>query len=298
MYDNIYPDFLKSHFNQEICEDEFVGFLFKNEENLIYKKRKDYHKKFVSADKHDLYCNDKSINYKGKIYIILESPHIGEYFGYDLKKYSGGITNSRPANGQTGKYIDKYLTKILENFLTSNLNDRGIYSVIIINSIRKQCSLGVEDTKIYRDRMWLNYWFDYGECNFIRRIKKLMEFEDDVKLILNCCTEGSHYKIDQKNQKYIFDEETTKLPQYFFENEYNLKKAKKDEEGVKLKCRRHKNNGALTLKGIVEATLEEIVSEKIIKKNYLRSNHPSIWNRNKKVNNFNSKEEIIRFKFN
>lgn len=297
MYNNIYPDFIKNHINEQNCDDEFIGFLFKNEDNLIFKRRKDYNQLFVSPDKHDSYCNERNIDYKGKIHIILESPHVEEYFGYNLEKYSGNFTNSRPANGFTGKNIDKYFTKVFKDFLLTNLSDKGIYSVIIMNAITKQCSLGVRDTKIYRDRMWLNYWLEDGKNYFLKRIEKIHKFKkDEINLIFNCCTVGEHYKIDQNNGKYLFDEKTTKLPQYFIRDEYELEKTEKGEEIIMLKCRKYKNNGALTLREIVEATLEEKFSEDFLIKHYVRSTHPSTWNRIKEVNKFDPKEDIIRFK--
>lgn len=289
MYENIYPDFID--INNEICEDEFIGFLYKNKDNLIFKRRSDYKKLFVSPDSHDLYCNEKEINYKNKIFIILESPHIEEYFGYKLKKYSGGTTNSRPANGVTGENIDKYFTKIFRDFLIENLDYDGIYSIIIINPVQNQCSLGVSDTKIYRDRMWLNYWLNGGKDNFLNRVEKYK-----VDFLINCCTTGKHYKIDKANEKYLFDKKTTNLPQYFFEDEYNLKKSDKKDDEFILRCRKYESNGSLTLRGIVEATLEEKFSNEFLEKKYVRSAHPCTWDKNTKTHKFDSSKKFICFK--
>ena len=82
------------------------------------------------------------------IVIILESPHTKEFANEKQP-----ITS--PAMGITGTMLQIYFSY---SFFEQRLGKEYLqedYRVILMNSIQYQCSLGEEDTHIYRDHVWL-----------------------------------------------------------------------------------------------------------------------------------------------
>jgi hypothetical protein len=191
-----------------LCRDEVIGVIkiIKNKEGLFqlsFERRNDYEENFIDIHDHDKYF--KSINKKisAKMVMVLESPHIKEFYTPDLVNFNGEKTNARPANGvnaktgDTGKNIDNYIQlsdqeiiqKILEiaNIDSNIIEDQIpiLLSFSLINAIQYQCSLGVA-TKHYRDEVFTKLWGNkLLRNNFNQRIKN---FQPDI--IINSCTQG------------------------------------------------------------------------------------------------------------
>lgn len=101
--------------------------------------------------------------------MVLESPHIDEFQGH-----------IGPAKGPTGTNIARFLTKV------HGLEDMGQRSLILVNAVQFQCSLG-HPTHIFRDRIFRQGWSDGGALDFASRIGALF-LEGDI--VVNACTKG------------------------------------------------------------------------------------------------------------
>ncbi|PTX16357.1 hypothetical protein SAMN04488598_10730 [Halanaerobium congolense] len=159
------------------CPDEYVGDIEikSNSVNLT----KDY----ICSDRNkldeEIRRDLESFNDEKVLCIVLESPH--------NKEFEADGTPLGPARGITGTKLEKNLTDKLRKF---NENNKGIlngrYKVILMNAIQYKCSLGV-DTRYYRDRIWLNLWFNGLKGDFEDRIDN---YNPDI--VLNLCTRGNH----------------------------------------------------------------------------------------------------------
>ena len=159
---------------KEKCDDIIAGFYTKNRKTFWFSKKE--------RDGHDTSTeNNKEINKLGNvetIVVILESPHIKEFF----EEPNG------PANGSSGTNLQKYFWNVLEQIFKEHENLRILqYRIILMNSIQYQCSLGV-DTKRFRDHVWLKLWYD---CNLKEDFSERLK-EYHPKIILNLCTQGNH----------------------------------------------------------------------------------------------------------
>jgi len=259
-YDNLfsfdYIEYYKStDWKNKICSDEVIGSVTVLSNNVTFKRREDYKNIFVNINDHDDYYKKEKVEIKGKISIILESPHINEFIIADVIDFSSRENiNSRPANGKTGEYIDEYLTDIFGNDF--KVLENGTYSLSLINSIQNQCSLGT-DTRFYRDRIWTICWFELNKYsnNFISRIKSF-----NPNIILNCATVGEHFRILQNNTGY--DTQKTALS-------YTKKFLSKEFETID-----YSKNKANIQKIISEAIIEDNILKR---KKIIHSTHPSSW---------------------
>ena len=102
--------------------------------------------------------------------LVLESPHIDEFQGH-----------IGPAKGPTGTNIARFLTKV------QGLEDMGQRSLILVNAVQFQCSLG-RPTNIFRDRIFRQAWLDGGAVDFASRMGTLF-LEGDI-VVVNACTKG------------------------------------------------------------------------------------------------------------
>ena len=160
------------HFNAAECSDIQVGQITVENQKVISEntcfdcERRENRKLDI--------CNEKEAK---TIIFVLENPHIAEFT-------DGSI---QPAKGKTGKNLQKYFIELLEQLSLSN----GEYRIILMNSIRYQCSLGL-NTNILRDHIWLSLWFNEKLNNdFARRISEYMP-----DIVLNLSTNGNHSKED------------------------------------------------------------------------------------------------------
>lgn len=163
----------------ERCHDNYVGY-FKNNvatsssENLWFTRDlREKHAEDIGLTENKLrkMHNDKVI------LVVLESPHVDEYNGVCS-------VAPAPALGMTGNMLERYFTELISDYVGDEK-----YHVILGNAVQYQCSLGV-DTKIYRDRIWLNTWL----CSEARTLfkQRLATYQPDI--VINLCTQGSHTK--------------------------------------------------------------------------------------------------------
>lgn len=172
--------------DEYIAEIEITSNTVNLTENYICSKRDE-----ISNDKRrDLGKN--SIGEK-VLCIVLESPHNDEF--------SPNGKPLGPARGQTGLNLEsKLFDKLKKFYKDNNVVESGKYAVILMNAVQYKCSLGAS-TKYYRDRVWLNLWFNGAKDDFERRIKSY-----DPDIVLNLCTNGNH----------LYD------PLYYTDNKTNL----------------------------------------------------------------------------
>lgn len=151
---------------------------------------------------------------KAAIIIVLESPHIAE-FDPITKKSLG------PGKGKTGENIKTYLWEILRRNQVGLTLSREKYDIVLLNAIQYQCSLG-EDTKLYRDAMFLYYWEqpDFRK-DFSERLDRVRGIYSE-SIVVNCCTRGEHSSLltnhfgclgnNSNEDKIYFDELGINVP--------------------------------------------------------------------------------------
>ena len=163
--------------------------------------------------------------------LILESPHIAEYFEQLSKTQYGEMRkNPCPAMGKvygdTGYNIRAHIAKIFPNF--SN------YHLILMNTIPFQCSLGLnlsnnETNKKTRDAVFNAVWDDenIGANFFERRLENLLDaLLGKNVVIVNACTQGTKKSkplccqvcksIINVIQNYCDDEKSVESPVAFY----------------------------------------------------------------------------------
>lgn len=113
-----------------------------------------------------------------KLVIVLESPHIDEYF-----KNGQEIAEPVCANGKTGENIIKCKDTMLAKMgLSIDKVD-----VFIINAIPYQCSQGIS-TEVLRDFVWIKCWYEFGYSDLLALLDKIKP-----DYIVNSCTKGCHF---------------------------------------------------------------------------------------------------------
>ena len=190
------------------CKDEVIEVIkiIKNTKGLLelfFERRADYDKIFIGLKHHDIYFKNMEQNIHAKMVMILESPHIKEFYTPGVMNYDKKQVCSRPANGvntktgDTGKNIDMYvhlsdqdsIQEILDianiDISDSHYNNSVFLSFSLINAIQYQCSLGVA-TKHYRDEVFTKLWENQGIRDDFK--ERVQEFSPNV--IINSCTQG------------------------------------------------------------------------------------------------------------
>lgn len=128
-------------------------------------------------------------NFKNKtIAIILESPHIDEYESNAEKLIPIG-----PAQGQTGKKIEKNIEKLIERLRDFHvIEDNHLYRINIINAVNFQTSLHYIHEKPLnnyyrelRDKIWLKMWSEIPQIKneFLKHTSSLKK----GSIIINAC---------------------------------------------------------------------------------------------------------------
>lgn len=148
----------------------------KDRETKIRKKRGVYDADKIDAD--NIKNNQQKFH---SIVVILESPHKSEY------SFKANVPN--PALGSTGTKLQTHIKNMINNVLSkhnSNIKN-GKYRIILMNSIRFQCSLGLSPLKKdVRDKVFFEIW----KLNDIRSdFEKRLE-SYNPKFIFNLCTLG------------------------------------------------------------------------------------------------------------
>ena len=146
------------------------------------------------------------------ILLILESPHTSEF-------KSNGVP-IRPANGTSGRNLIQNLCNILNNYGTSTSkfsytsielnnflfrNKSKTITIWILNSIQKQCSLGIcPINNIIKESNWLNEWLDAGN-NFVSELDKITLVCKREFFIINLCTKGEYVPLKTMVEDRLID---------------------------------------------------------------------------------------------
>lgn len=179
------------------CDDEYVAILTVNvdrsfEGSVCWKTDKEIIK---NRNQTMLPKPIKEQDNLPTIALVLESPHISEFF--KDSNCTKKRTPPRPAMGTTGLNIIEYFPETLLKYLlqrkiengaiTKTVRDieNGDYRLVLVNTIQYQCSLG-EKPDEYRDDV-------FSECfnnpvfknDFVERLKGY-----SPSIIINCCTGG------------------------------------------------------------------------------------------------------------
>lgn len=113
------------------------------------------------------------------IILILESPHIKEFEGAPRPAAGNGP-------GEAGYAIRNLFSAVCSIHELSN----GNYSLILMNAIQYQCSLG--NINKYRDNVFIKCWSEFAENNFLDRLTEIYKKDD---LIINACTVGNNKEL-------------------------------------------------------------------------------------------------------
>lgn len=168
-----------TNFSNKLCPDAY--FLKSVKKNFINRK---FHfiRDFVN------YCeiNNKN-NY---IIILIESPHFSEFSKYGMPL--------GPANGKTGRNLEKYFKFLLKKI--NSFMGKDAYDVVLVNPIQFQTSLGIktEEGKKIRDKNWSRMW--RKPCNdFMQRLNSFIPLKGkNHVIIINSCTKGGNEKRKEK----------------------------------------------------------------------------------------------------
>lgn len=155
----------------KVPDDDERGYLIINGKNWIFLEPSTY-KLLPNRD-----------NEKQTIVLVLESPHIDEF--------DSNHNPIRPANGATGRNIEKYIAKYASQHW--KLNPKIDYKICIVNSVQFQasCIHSLQannitlNTKYQRDVLKhcvLIYAFDSSDLQ-----NRIEEFHPNI--VINCCTE-------------------------------------------------------------------------------------------------------------
>lgn len=176
---------LKKYFSYHLCPDQYVGMIREKEDWKRFYKRSDIFKDGNPKDLLTKFKNNQKI-----FLLILESSHKDEY---DINHNAIG-----PAQGQTGKKTGINIRTHIDEIFGDKYND---YSLILMNAIPFQCSLGV-NTEIFRDEVFTKAWQnnEIGHQFFEDRLDSLLKIlKGKEVVIVNACTEGT--KLDPLYRK-------------------------------------------------------------------------------------------------
>ena len=212
-FENVENEYIKCNNNQLVIKEAFFKakkvdnvfrYCLKNKK-LEFLKKDEENFKFSKFDDNLIDENDDTSN----IIIVLESPHKDEYT-FDFKPIA-------PAQGSTGKNIEKYIEKYILSILDNNkleLNKKK-YKILIVNPVPYQTSLNFihkkalkNEYKKLRNEVWKALWENANlKTEFESLINNLKP-----KLILNCCTKDLKcYVSDAINEKFNINENVYKI---------------------------------------------------------------------------------------
>jgi len=196
------------------------------------------------------------------IAIVLESPHIHEYKILEDEPIG-------PAQNKTGRMLKNKLPSKLA--LTESLDANIMsYNVLIMNSIQFQTSLGY-DTKIFRDRIWLDVWLNGGRDSFLTRLSTY-----NPCIIINACTIGDHSWDPFYRQKKISFEYINAICSLIEKDEgsNSLLMKQQDSCSTAIYDGKYLKGLGYTLRGFVQTAIDSLYSE-LKKPQLFISSHPS-----------------------
>lgn len=255
----------------KICEDEIFGVLSVAEGHYNVRRMQEHQTKFWPVE---AYLSKKE-KCNRPLVIVIESPHIKEFEGVNIKNaVTNETVNARPANGTTGYNLLRQLALLLKK-IPVNISD-GNYPVLIINAIQLQCSRGV-DTLIHRTRDFIHYWPSY-QSSLIDRLSVLAPL-----LVINACTKGDFYiknenGLLEKSKAYSsgFDHQFKRL----LNSEFGYRQV---DSGGELQFM-----GSFDLSGLVMYQLHHVYQNSGI--TIYKTTHPSSWGfREPRFSNYSDK---------
>lgn len=125
------------------------------------------------------------------VLLVLESPHTFEFVG-----------PPGPAKGNTGRLIAKHALSV------PDLKGKDNASLVLINAIQYQCSLG-EEPSLYRDEVFLAAWHTFGRSNFVARLKATYRAND---LVVCACTKGGNGDVRKTLRPLVYSAMVDALP--------------------------------------------------------------------------------------
>ena len=182
----------------KICPNEFIGFASIKWRKKKFRLREDYYTLFVHAEDTFLYCQ-RMLTLYGKlvadigrpIVVVLESPHVDEFFSNPLQVFNGGVVYCRPANGvargAAGVLLKEWLSEVLVN--TKALADGLLHPIIIANACQYQCSEGLPTRTGPRDENFLELFCGSDpRFNSTVLVQRLVSYNPSK--IIVACTKG------------------------------------------------------------------------------------------------------------
>lgn len=167
------------------CMDQICGWVDINGSyNSIRKWKTKFDVDYLANGK--AVCRGKTI--KSPIVIILESPHVDEF-------YANG-TAKGPAQGKTGNRFDKYFERLLHESSVSRVIGTTTHAIVFVNSVQYQCSLGRQPLIGQNRRDCNDNWrlcFNAGcDLDLVDRLNALNPFA-----VINLCTADLKMDVEQ-----------------------------------------------------------------------------------------------------
>lgn len=192
------------NYSTALCSDKLFGTIFFDGMNWEWGKI--HSERYSTLNCKEPIKNSEEFSAKSVIIIVLESPHI--------KEFDSSGQPICPANGQSGQSICDSFCKILNSSpakfknnsknLSNFLSGKNDLDVWIVNSIQRQCSLGITPIQhLVKESNWIDEWFSSNN-DFLKRIKKIIQDKD--WFVVNLCTKGIYVPL-----KKLVKEEVMKL---------------------------------------------------------------------------------------
>lgn len=217
-YSNIKGDDIKLKLKK--VEDVYRYLITYKEKKLDKKNIRRADDKFNESNYKDK-STDRDKKYKS-IILLLESPHCDEFNSNKIP--------IAPAQGETGKLIDKNIFNVLEEILSSEeksiFNEGDNIRIIIANPIQYQTSLYMyhnrkleDEYQTLRNRCWRAIWNEKNiKDDFKERIKRY-----NPTLIINACTYSLKDKVTEFLKENKFNNIYTSYHPSYWKG-FNIKK--------------------------------------------------------------------------
>lgn len=139
--------------------------------------------------------------YKKFIVVILESPHILEYFDN-----CGNIRKTpSPLSGKSKDNFENFFSDCLNSNKNIGADPGDIFAVIILNPVRYQASLGISPiNNLVKEINWINLW-SKEKNNFLKTLKTIYKDNNKNIILLNFATKGKYICIKQIISEFLTD---------------------------------------------------------------------------------------------
>ena len=202
-------DYDETNFDGRLCPDQFVGKICELGKICEPYQRKKYYIRLKKNNIFDYSQEELQINGEldlpdNILLLILESPHIAEFFFQKSKKVFGNHRkNPAPAMGKYHRDTGYNIVSPLGNTFFTYTESIKKRHLILFNAIPFQCSLGV-DTGTFRDKVFTEAWKNelIGQNFFKERLEFLLKkLKGKDVVIVNACTKDKEEKKKNKDDK-------------------------------------------------------------------------------------------------